>query len=467
MKVQIALLGALLGVSGCMVGPDYKRPEVSLPAAFPESAPPKAATGAALRADWWTLYEDKALDELVASAMERNADVRLAVARIEEAAANLRAANAAYFPEVDLLGNANRTLYSTTTALPVPPGVPALRNDVRLAPTTSFEIDFWGKLRRGVEGFRAQYLSTRYARDVVLLTLAGSTAQTYFTLRMLDAQIAVSRESVANRQESLGFVRRRVEGGIATALELAQAEGALADIASQLKDQERQRALAEHLLGTLTGRLDLKLVAGDLRKLPSPPLPPPGLPSSLLDRRPDIRQAEQDLVNANAQIGVAKSALFPSISLTGFLGSESAGLSTLMRTGGAIWSLGFGLSLPIFDAGRYQARTDAAVARQRQALAGYQKSIETGFREVADALVNLRQLSDAEADFEMRAGAARNAVRLSQLRYEAGYSPYLEVLDAQRNANDAESALLRNRQAVLASSVDLMKALGGGWTPQP
>ena len=446
-----------------MLGPDYKRPEVSLPAAFSESAP-AAARGAPLRADWWTLYEDQTLDGLVASAMQRNVDVRLAVARIEEAAANLRAANAAYFPEVDLLGNANRTRYSATTALPIPPGVPALRNDVRLAPTTNFEIDFWGKLRRAAEGYRAQLLSSRYARDVVLLTLAGSTAQTYFTLRMLDAQIAVSRESLANRKESLGFVRRRVEGGVATALELAQAEGAVADIAAQLKDQERQRALAEHLLGTLTGQLDLKLAPGDLRKLPSPPLPPPGLPSSLLDRRPDIRQAEQDLVNANAQIGIAKAAMFPAISLTGFLGSESAGLSTLLRSGGEIWTLGFGLALPIFDAGRYAARTDAAVARQRQALAGYQKSIETAFREVADALINLQRFSDAEADFEMRAAAARNAVRLSQLRYEAGYSPYLEVLDAQRSANDAETLLLRNRQSVLASSVDLMKALGGGWT---
>src|SRR5437773_6693052 len=207
------------------------------------------------------------------------------------------------------------------------------------------------------------------------------------------------RETTASRSDALVYVRVRAKCGIASELEFAQAEGARADIATQLKDLERQRALVEHQLAALTGRLDLAVAVGDLRTLPMPPLPPSGLPSGLLERRPDIRQAEQQLVSTNAQIGVAKAAMFPTISLTGFAGGESATLSTLLNNRGSeIWSVGFGLSLPIFDAGRYGALTDAAIARQHQAVASYQKAIETGFREVADALVTVRLTASSEED---------------------------------------------------------------------
>jgi len=184
----------------------------------------------------------------------------------------------------------------------------------------------------------------------------------------------------------------------------------------------------------------------------------------LLERRPDVRQAEQQLVLANAQIGVAKAAMLPSISLTGLYGGESSGLSTLLQSGSRIWSLGFGLTLPIFDWGRLAARADAAEARAHQSLAGYQKSVESAFREVADALTNVEQTTASEEDLQTRVAAARDALRLARIRYEAGYSPYLEVLDAQRTAYDAELALIRNRQNRLSASVDLMKALGGGWS---
>jgi multidrug efflux system outer membrane protein len=456
---ELALAGGFL-LAGCALGPDYERPAMELPAAYPE----QDVGAAALRSDWWTLYNDPKLDELVAATLERNADIRLAVARIEEADANLRAARAAFLPEIDLTGAANRQGISTRTAVPVPLGIPATRNNVRLALSTSFELDFWGHLRRSVESVRAQMLSTRYARDVVALTLAGLTTQAYFGLRSLDAQIAVTRETLANREDSLAYVRKRARGGIASDLDIAQAEGARADIATQLKDLERQRALIEHQLATLTGRLDQKLADGDLRTLPVPALPPADLPSSLLERRPDVQQAEQQLVSANAQIGVAKSAMFPTLSLTGFYGGESTALWTLLNNGASIWSIGFGLSLPVFDGGRYSALTDAAIARDHQALAAYQKTVETAFREVADALVSVQQTSSAETDYRASVDAARRAVRLSRMRYEAGYSPYLEVLDAQRTANVSELAALRNRQALLSATVDLMKALGGGWS---
>jgi outer membrane protein, multidrug efflux system len=451
---------AALALAGCMVGPDYERPATELPAAYPgatDNAEP------ALQADWWTLYNDPVLSELVAASLARNADIRLAVARIEEADANLREANAAFLPEIDAGANASRARSSTTTGL-LPPGVPATRTDIRLALSTAFELDFWGKIRRAAESLRAQALGSRYAHDVVALSLAGLTTQGYFALRSLDAQVAVTRETLANREESLAYVRKRAAGGIASDLEVAQAETARAAIAVQLRDLERQRDLVLHQLAVLAGRLDLDLPAGDLRALPTPALPPAGLPSSLLERRPDVRQAEQALVAANAQIGVVKAAMFPTISLTGSLGAESKALSTLNDSGSRIGSLGFGLTLPIFDAGRYRARTDAAIAREHQSLAAYQKSVETAFREVADALTGVRQTSAAEQDYQTQLDAARRALRLARLRYEAGYSAFLEVLDAQRTANDAELAYLRNRQALLSATVDLMKALGGGWS---
>jgi outer membrane protein, multidrug efflux system len=456
----LACTGALL-LSGCMVGPDYQRPAMDLPQAFTEA---DVGSAAAPRPGWWKLYNDPKLDELVAAALERNADIRLAVARIEEADANLRATRAAFLPEIDLKGAAVRQGVSTSTAVPVPLGIPSTRNDVLLSLSTSFELDFWGHLRREVESVRAQLLSTRYARDVVALTLAGLTAQSYFGLRSLDAQIIVTRETLANREDSLAYVRARARGGIASDLDIAQAEGARADIATQLKDLERQRALIEHQLATFTGRLDQKLSEGDLRTLPVPALPPAELPSALLERRPDVQQAEQLLVSANAQIGVAKSAMFPTISLTGFLGGESTALWTLLNEGASIWSVGFGLSLPVFDGGRYSALTDAAIARDHQALAEYQKAVETAFREVADALISVQKTASAEADYKISVDAARRALRLSRMRYDAGYSPYLEVLDAQRTANVTELAALRNRQALLSATVDLMTALGGGWS---
>ena len=241
-----------------------------------------------------------------------------------------------------------------------------------------------------------------------------------------------------------------------------QARGALADALVQRRDAGRNRALLERQLGQLSGTLDLKLAGGDLFTLPVPPTPPAGLPSSLLERRPDIRAAEQTMVAANAQIGIARAARFPAVSLTASAGGQSAAVEDIVRSG--VWSLGLGIVMPLFDAGRRAAVEDQTQARYRQTVASWQRSVEGAFREVSDALVNLEQASASEADLRERLDAARNALELSRIRYDSGYSPYLEVLDAQRTANDAELAFVRNRQARLAFSVDLMKALGGGWS---
>jgi len=452
---------AMLFIAGCAMGPDYQRPDIDLPNSYPSAAATDAAS--AIPHDWWKLYNDPVLNNLIDRALERNADVRLAVARIEEADANLRATGAALLPEFDLGANASRARSSAQTATPLAAGSSIVKQDLRLAVSTSFELDFWGKLRRATESARAQAIGSRYAKDVVTLTLAGTTAQAYFSLRSLDAQVIVTRETLASREESLALVRQRAGAGVASDLDVSQAEGARSDASAQLKDLQRQRAIFEHQLASLTGKLDLQLSEGDLRKLPLPPQPPVGLPASLLERRPDIRQAEQDLIAASAQIGVARAAMLPTISLTGYYGGESEALSNLLNSGARIWSTGFGLTLPIFDAGRLAARTDAAIARQHQSLASYQKSIETAFREVADALTNAQQTAATETDLEASVKAARTSLRLAKSRYESGYSSFLEVLDAQRTANIAELAVLRNRQAQLSASVDLMKVLGGGW----
>jgi multidrug efflux system outer membrane protein len=460
--LALAAATALAALAGCMVGPDYTRPAVPLPPSFPDAPAGQAAAEAApVRADWWTLYRDPLLDRLVADALADNKDLRIAVARIDEAEAVAREVNAAIFPEIDLGAGASRT--RSNPAL-ISQGANPTANNFRVAMSTSFEIDFWGKLRRAAEAARAQALASHYARDVVALTLASDVAHTYFALRSLDAQIAATRAVQATREQSAALVRRRAEGGVANDLEVAQAEGLRAQSAAQLKLLVRQRAAAQHMLGTLTGRLDLAIPESGIDAIPLPPQPPAGLPSSLIERRPDIRKAEQDLVAANAEIGVARAELLPTIALTGAFGVQSASLSNLLLYGSRIWSIGAVLAQPVFDAGRRQAAVEGQEAFQRETLAAYQKAIETSFREVSDALVDTRETRAAEADYDANLAAARDALRLANRRYEAGLSPFLDVLDAERTVNTAELARILNRQAQLAASVALMKALGGGWS---
>ena len=456
---RLVLLALLAGCT--TVGPDYQRPEVDLPAKFPGEISGEAP----VPADWWKLYRDPFLDELVASARSRNADIRLAAARVQEAEALVREAGAARYPEVTAGASAGRSRVSTRV-IPAPQAsVPLERSQYQLSASTSFELDFWGRLSRAAEAAQANLLASRYSQEVVALSLAGATAQAYFTARSLEAQLEVLDRAIEVRKESLSIARTRTDAGLASALDVYQAQGALADALAQRREAARQRALTERALAQLTGRLDLKILHGKLFDLPLPPAPPPGLPSALLARRPDIRSAEASMIAANAQIGVARAALFPTISLTASLGAQSAELSQLLSSGAGIWSIGLAAAAPLFDAGRREARVEQAEARRAQALAGYQRSIETAFREVADALVSVEQSAGAEAALAARLEAARSALELSNERYRAGYSPFLEVLDAQRTANDAELAFVRNRQARLGFSVDLMRSLGGGWQP--
>jgi multidrug efflux system outer membrane protein len=451
--------GALL-LAGCMVGPDYRRPVVTLPGQYPETDAALEQAEAGVPAAWWQLYGDPLLNELVDATLANNADLAQAVARVEEAQAALRQANAGILPELDLGANGGRQAF--TNAQPTPRVVTGLGFNL----STSYEIDFWGRIRRGVESARESLLASRYAHDVTELSLAATTAQAYFTLRALDALIAVTRESLRSFDASVDLTRRRAEGGVASDLDVRQAENQRQVARVQLAEIVRQRAVALHQLQALTARLDLAVAPRDLRELPVPVVPPPGVPSTLLERRPDVRQAEAALAAQNARIGVARAAMFPTISLTGDYGGQSSTLANLLAAPGRMWSIGFGLALPLFDAGRREAATELEEARTREAIGAYQKAVQGAFRDVQDALTNVRQSRDAQEDVRLRVESADAALRLAQRRYESGYSAFLEVLVAQRTLYEAQTGAVQNRQALMLATVDLMKALGGGWRPQ-
>jgi multidrug efflux system outer membrane protein len=285
----------------------------------------------------------------------------------------------------------------------------------------------------------------------------------YLLLRTRDGQITLSRSILVSREESLALTKRRAKGGVASDLDVHQAEVLRANMLAQIAELTEQRALIEHQLAVLSGDLNLKLEPGDIAQIPLPPVPPAGLPSTLLEARPDIRQAEEDMIAANAKIGVAKAALFPTISLTASYGGESGALGDILKSAARIWGTGVNLYLPIFDNGKLSSVVDQASAQQKQALAAYEGSIQTAFREVNDALVQVRQGGEKEAALQISQEAAGKSLQISENRYKAGYSAYLDVLDAQRTYNETALLYIQSRQARLVATVELFKALGGGW----
>lgn len=461
----IGILVAALYLSGCQsIWPDYLRPKVDVPAAYIEASQQQASSE--ITNNWWTLYEDQTLNDLMAKALQNNTDIKLAVARIEEADAVMREVGAFLLPQIDLDAGAKRSRVTEAGANQILAGNP--RNNYNVQLGTSFEIDFWGKLSRAKDSARAQALASRYAKDTVALSLTGLVATNYLNVRSLESQIVIAGDNLTSREASLDLTKRRLEGGIASALDLHQAEVASANLSAQLSELNRLKSLSLHQLAVLTGDLalvntGLKVTVVDFNTLPIPPRPPAGLPSSLLESRPDIKQAEQNMIAANANIGVAKAALYPNISLTANLGGESLALKDILTSAARIWSGGLSLHLPIFDSGKLNAKVDQASAKQKQTLAQYESAIQNAFREVNDALVSLRQNTEREAALARSTDAAKKALEVSNNRYQSGYSAYIDVLDAQRTYNDAGLAYVQSRQARLIASVDLFKALGGGW----
>ena len=451
------VLAALLAASGCaMVGPDYKRPDTSLPATYHEPMP---AGELKVPLDWWKLYDDPMLDQLVEEGLKHNTDLSIAIARVDEAQGALKEARAIlFFPTIDL--NAQAARGRTTSS-----GTLATGNGFGVGLSTSFELDVWGRLRRGVRSVNDQLLASEYGRDTVALTVAAQVARAYFAVRALDAQLIASRGILEAAEQSLALAKKRANAGIAPELDIYQAGSLRAQSAAQASEIQRQRATFVHALGVLTGQLDLQIAPGTFREIPIPPLTPPGLPSDLLERRPDVKQAEANLEAATERIGVAKGSEFPALSLTGTYGSIAPQVDQLFSTAGRTWSIGAGLTGPILDGGRYRARTEQAEAQAREAQGAYESAVRNAFRDVIDAVSNVKHASDTEIELRDLVDQSQKALHLAEVRYEHGYSAYLEVLDAQRTLNDAQLTLIRNRLALLSYTVDLMNALGGGWEP--
>lgn len=463
----VFVVATALLVTGCQsIWPDYLRPKVEIPAQYVQVSA-KSDEGQLVGNHWWTLYQDQTLNELMDKALQNNKDIKLAVARIEEADAVMREVGAFLLPQINLDAGAKRSRVTEAASNQQISSNPRDNYNVQLG--TTFELDFWGKLRRSKESARSQALASRYAKDTVALSLTGLVATNYLVLRSLEAQIAVSSDNLKSRESSLALTKRRLEGGVASALDVHQAEVARANLNAQLAELNRLKSLSLHQLSVLTGDLNLSVTGlnakgVDIHALPIPPTPPAGLPSSLLEARPDIKQTEELMIAANANIGVAKAALYPTISLTASLGGESMQLSDILKSSARIWTGGLDLYLPIFDSGKLDAKVDQATAKQKQALANYEGAIQNAFREVNDALVNLRQYTERELALQQSQEAAKKALEVSENRYKSGYTAYLDVLDAQRVYNDAGLAYIQSRQARLIATVDLFKALGGGWS---
>ena len=420
-------------------------------------------------AEWWRIFGDAMLDRLVEEALAHNANLALAVARVDESRAQLGLARADQLPLVGAQINRSRTETSSVAALPFPPGFPRDTNDYRAVLNASYEIDLWGRLRNLTAAARAELLASEAARETVRITLVADVAQGYFALRAFDEQIATVRRSLAARGETLGLQKKKLEYGDISELDYRQLEAEAAAARAQLPSLERQRSAQENALAVLLGRSPRAIYesaverAADAGAEPPPLVVPSGMPSELLLRRPDIVEAEHRLIANNARIAAARAAVFPSITLTGYLGSESATLANLFTGPAGIWQLAAGLAQPIFSGGRQKAGIAAAEAREREALAQYQQAVQNAFKDVRNALAaqaKLREQFDAESQ---RVAALGQALRLARLRYDNGMTSQLEVLDAERNLLAAEQNRIDALRAQRAAIADLFKALGGGW----
>ncbi len=456
-----ALLAALVLLAGCAVQPDYRRPAVELPTAWKESAQNVARDG-----NWWRIYADPVLEKLIEEALAHNANLLVAAARVDEARALLAQADASFYPSVDASLSRGRSLSSAATGL-LPPDVQRERNNYRAALNVSYEVDLWGRLRSTSQAAKAELLASEAARDTVRITLAADVAKAYFALRSLDAQVESTRRTLTLREEGLRLQQKRFDGGVISAYDYRQLEAEVAGARAQLPPLERDREIQEAALSVLLGRSPREILESNISRVPGedakllPAVVPSGLPSELLLRRPDLVEAEQRLIAANARVAVARSAHFPSIQLTGMLGSEAQMLSSLFSGPAGIWSFAAAVAAPIFAGGRLQAFVGAAEAREKQALAGYQGAIQNAFREVRAALAAQARARESFEAEGARTAALDATLRLARLRYDNGLASQLEVIDAQRNLLAAEIARHEALRAQRAAVADLYKALGG------
>ena len=459
----VVTAGAIL--ASCTLGRDYKRPAIETPSTHRFAS---AENGTASLADlqWFELFRDEALTGLVKTALQQNFELRIAAERILQARAAYGITRADQFPSIGVSADATAARSSQRGANgAVPAGADTDVSYIQAGFSLGWELDVWGRLRRLSEAARAQYLATEEARHGVVTTLVADVSQTYLALRALDLELEIARRTRDVATDSLRLTETRRANGVASALDVRQAEQLLFTATGQIASIEREIAQAENALSLLLGQVPGDIPRGrTLDALQAPPSVPAGLPSTLLERRPDIRQAEQELMAANAQIGAAKAEYFPRISLTGFLGAQSRALSDLLSGPARLATASVGAAAPVFNAGRTRSNVKLAEAIHREALINYQRAIYTAFRDVSDWLAAYSKTNEQRAQQEQLVQALTESARLARQRYEGGLDSYLPVLDAQRNLFQGELELARLRQQELASVVQLYRALGGGWS---
>ena len=470
--MRYAAVAGLAGVLlvACAVGPDYHRPALTVPEEYRDVAPAPGTTppGSASAGDlgWWQMYSDTDLQELIRAALHNNPDVLTAIARVDEANALLGSTRLNYFPQLF----ADASVARAKTSLYVkPPGAARINNAAQAQIEASYQLDLWGQLRRLNEAARANLLGSEYARRAVDVAIVSQVASAYYQLVSLDSQLEITRRTILTREKFVELTHAQHERGYATGLDVATAEAQLATARANFPDLERQITQTEDLISVLLGHNPGPVIRAHFgESVPeAPPRPPAGLPAQLLERRPDVAAAEQALVAANAQVGVAKAALFPNITLTGSAGSLSVPLGHLFTGGAAAWSVGAGLVQPLLSVQSNLYQLEAADARKREALNQYQKSVLTAFQDVADALVAYQKYGDVERQLEEEVRALRRAREIADARYRIGYASYFDVINADRDLFIAELALAQTYTNSWDSLVRLYASLGGGWQEAP
>ena len=455
-------------LAGCTVGPNYHRPDISTPASFRSPSPLPAGEAASL-ADfkWWEIFKDQQLQELERTALAQNYDLRDAVARVDAARASLGIARSNQFPNFAASGEIDTIRISRNGQTPLPKALVPNQNRTFGQATLellSFEVDLWGRLRRATEAARANLLAADENRKAVVTTLVGDVAAAYFTLRSLDYQLDISQRTLATRRESLRLIQSQRTGGVATLLDVRQGEELVYTASETIPELQQQIEQTENQINLLLGKNPGEVTRGlSETEQALPPEVPAGLPSALLERRPDIRAAEQNLIAANAQIGVAKAAYFPQISLTGFLGGQGTQLTSLFSGPSGVWSFAPQVTQPIFTAGRLRSNVRLTEALRQSALIQYEKTIQTAFSEVSNALIAHQRSRESRQQQELLVAALEDRKRLAYLRYRGGVDTLLNALDADRDLFQAELNLSQIRLSELVSVVQLYKALGGGW----
>lgn len=456
-----AFASCLLG--GCMVGPNYHRPAVQTPAFRDLAENPQAQAQVASYADlpWWDVFKDPKLQDLIRTALKENYDLQIATERIEAARAQVAITRSSLFPQIS--GDAVFTGGREGT-------FQTKYNFLNLTADAAFQLDFFGKIRRATQAARAQLLATEAARQTVVLTLVSDVASDYFALLQLDLELQITHNTIAAQEDSVKLTKFRVDHGVATKLDILQAQQVLDTANATVPDLERQIAKEENAIGILLGDYPRGIQRGaPLVEQPLPPEVPPGMPSALLERRPDIREAEQNLITANAEIGVAKAQFFPQIELTGSGGGafgRSSAFSSLMSTQLGIWSYGAQVTQLIFTGGALRGNLHLAESQYRQSLLGYRQAIQLAFGDVSNSLIDYQKLHQVRVRQQDTVADLAESVRLSNMRYRGGTTTYLEVLDGQRSLFDAELTLAQAQGAEYQSLVSLYRALGGGWQHQ-